>query len=363
MISSGRSSELRVALTLLLFGVAATLGLASAQVPQCELVERVVVTAQGLPFGREEAPALADAIATALNQAITQTRGVYVSVSTELFDQFRSNLQGELDFSSDFREEIRNRFSGFVIGYTVEGQRVIYEGLVEVTVRADVCLDLRIALTIDADPIVRQGIQSTLVRDVRAAGWQVIQQAANVHRSERDLLEFTFDTGVTYLARGEAVSSVGSYGGFRNATVTLDVTLIDTRTMQVVHGFNDTVTAAGNSNAAALQSAGQALGAELARSWNQVFLRAEARQQATFTFSNVNRSGTRYTLQEIVEQVPTVLGVHRVDYDTRYREVRLEVEVAGDPCQVAREVTTYRRVMTTLEQCSSTRAHFRVSGD
>ena len=77
----------------------------------------------------------------------------------------------------------------------------------------------------------------------------------------------------------------------------------------------------------------------------------------------MNRAGTRFTLQEIVEQVPTVLGVHRVDYDPRYREVRLEVEVAGDPCQVAREVTTYRRVMTTLEQCSSTRAHFRVSGD
>ena len=339
------------------------LATARAQQPACELVEQVVVTAQGNPFGADEQAALADAIAAALNQAITQVRGVYVSVNTELFERFRTDLQGQLDFESDFSEQISNRFGGFVVRYDVERERVLGDGWVEVTARVDVCQDLRIALAVRGDSIARQGLLSTLVRDVRAAGWQVIQELPRAGASERDMLAFTFDAGVTYVADATLIAGLGSFGAFRNATVTLDVVLIDSRTMQVAHSFNHTVTEAGNSDAQALQRAGQTLGEELARAWNRVFLRPEARQYATFIFENVNRPGTRFTLEDIVAQIETVLTVTQVSYDGRYREVRMEVEVAGDPCAVARLVPTYRRVYTTLDLCRGPQAIFRVTGD
>ena len=356
-----------IALALVMSAIAAgwLLSSARAQPPVCELVEQVVVTAQGNPFGADDQAALADAIAAALNQAITQVRGVYVSVSTELFERFRTDLQGQLDFETDFSEQISNRFGGFVVRYVVEGERMLGAGWVEVTVRVDVCQDLRIALDVRGDSVVRQGLLSTLVRDVRAAGWQVVQElpGAVASGSERDMVAFTFDAGVTYVADATLITGLGSYGSFRNATATLDVVLIDSRTMQVAHSFSYTVTEAGNTDAQALQRAGQRLGEELARAWNQVFLRPEARQYATFIFDNVNRAGTRFTLEDIVAQIETVLGVTNVTYDSRYREVRMDVEVAGDPCAVARLVPTYRRVYTTLERCTGPHAVFRVTGD
>jgi hypothetical protein len=362
-ISSARSANTYAVVGWVFALLTAVLSTAQAQSMSCESIAREVVTIQGNPFPNARTPALTDAIAAALNEAITRQRGVYLSASASSFERFRWNLQGEVKFESSVQEQIQVRFAGFVVGFSIVEERDLGPGWVEVTLSVDVCLDDRIALGIEGDSSAAHAVRSTLVRDIRAAGWQILHGAPSPSASESDLLAFVFETGITYSAHVDLSNTVERSGDFVSSTVTLDATLVDLRTMQVAHAFSETETAVAGTEDAALQEAGERLGAELARAWNQVFLKPESRRRATFIFGNVNRPGTRFTLQDIVSQIETVLSVTSVEYVARNREVHMHVEAAGDPCGVASLVPTNRRVLTVLERCTGSSALFHVSGD
>lgn len=337
--------------------VTVSLLLGGAMAQGCLRPVTVTTSALGAEF-RAGDQALADAVTAALNQAITQVRGVYVTSRQEIWSEFRDGIlnEGSVD-------EISSRFSGFVPDYRVVSSTPIAGGGVEVTVEVTVCLDERIAFGLEADATTRDALLSALSDGVAAAGWRVVMGAPTAGASDTQLMDYVMANGVTYLARGSSSTSFGSDYGFETATVTLSLNLFDTRTFEVAHSLALTVAGSGSTRDAALQDAAAKVGNEIARAWNREFLDPQDRQTTDFVFHGVNRSGTRYSLEEIASRLGGVLSVISASYDASRGEVRLEVEIADDPCRVARDLPTYRRVITELQSCTPTRAVFRVLND
>lgn len=324
----------------------------------------VTATGIGLAF-RDESPAVADAIQDALDQAITQARGVFVTSSTELWESYRYDTSArvsDLDLDSGFSHELSSRFSGFVEGYEVTARRELGSGMMEVIAEVQVCLDERIAIGLPRSD-ARDAVLNALLDDVRAAGWHVIYDTPHPEAGSGELLDFTLETGVTYVAQGSVETSIDEAYGMKNATVALTVNLLDTRNLQLVHAFSIIHTGVGPTAGAAVRMAGERAGIDLAREWNRVFLHPSHRDYAEFIFEGVRRSGTRFSLADIASTISGVLHVVDNEFDSRLNEVRLVLEIAADACGIAREVPGYRRVRTELTSCRDGEARFAVWGD
>ncbi len=331
----------------------------------CSDAAVVTVTAVGASF-RLEQQRFADAITDALNQAIAQARGVFVTSRTELLDAYRSTVVdgvATVEVEDAYHEEITSRFSGFVNRYEVLRSRNLGGDAVEVTVRVEVCLDARIAVNIRTDAATRAAMVNAIVDDVREVGWRVVLPTPHGDLSDHRLMEITISEGVSYVADGEVSADYGRDRGFEVVTLTAALRLIDTRTMEAVHAITLSETGLGGTRAAALQQAGSMLGREIARSWTQSFLRPEDRQRLTFVFDNVRRSGTQYSVQEMLARVGGVLRVLDVRYDSDSGEIVVHVESSDDACNVARELVRQRRVSTQLRDCTPDTASLRVFND
>lgn len=337
-------------------------GAAAAQT--CTNSATVRATAISTGF-TDESTLVADAVQSALNEAIMQVRGVYVTSSSVLWEDYRTTQAGALadvDLQSGFSTELSSRFSGYIESFEIVDRQHLGGGALEVSVIAAVCLDERIAIGLPAGP-ARNAILNSLIDDITAAGWQVIYDAPDTGAGDHEMLEFTLATGVTYVAQGSLSTSLAESHGMTSATVTLTMNLLHANTMQLAHGFTATHTGVGPTTAAAVQMAGDRLGTELARDWNRVFLEPEQRSSTEFVFRGLRRAATRHSLVDIVAGIPGVLRVDIVSFDAQSGEVSLAVEMASDPCVAAREVPGYRRVLTELVSCDQSRTVFRVRGD
>jgi len=343
----------------------ASLALAAhAAAVDCTRSATVLTTAIGSGHRNAEA-SLADAVQAALDQAITQARGVYVASSSALWDSFRSSTAAgvsDVDLESGYSRDLSNRFSGFVESYDVLGRKELGGGVVEVRASVRVCLDERIAIGLPPGPATT-AIVNALLNDVLAAGWHVVYADPGASATDVELFDFTLANGVTFIAQGDLATSLTDSRGMRSATVTLTARLIDTRTMQLAHRFSATRTGVGATTDAAVQMAGELLGSELAREWNRAFLPLEARQTAELVFRGVHRAGTKNSLTDIVTGIAGVLSVESATFDDRAGTVRLQLVLAGDACAIATQVPTYRRVRTELESCTGEVATFAVWGD
>ena len=94
-------------------------GAAAAQT--CTNSATVQATAISTGF-TDESTLVADAVQSALNEAIMQVRGVYVTSSSVLWEDYRTTQAGALadfDLQSGFSTELSSRFSGYIESFEI----------------------------------------------------------------------------------------------------------------------------------------------------------------------------------------------------------------------------------------------------
>lgn len=139
----------------------------------------------------------------------------------------------------------------------------------------------------------------------------------------------------------------------------LDVSLVDVRSLEVVNTLTLTENGIGYIDAEVIQDTTTKLTNIVAREWTRQFLAPEQRQASSIVVSGISRSGSRYTLEEMVQELPGVVGVKSADYDEGAKAVTLKVELSADLCSVAEGLTQERRIMMQVEACSPALAELR----
>lgn len=339
---------------------ACSLTCAQAQVMECLNATTTEATGYGVT-GQTSDEQVEQALASALASAITQVRGVYIASSTELVEVIKESTS-ESDYSvtssTELREEVTERFSGFVTRYDLLERTTGADGLAAVSIRAEVCLDPRIVLAFqpsDALAIFAGGLAS----NVGSLGWKVVSTSSGTSGS---LLELSLQTGASYIAQGHLqVTPMSASDRATSYMASLDVSLIDVRSLEVVSTLTLTENGIGYTDAEAIQDATTKLANAVARDWTRQFLAPEQRQASSIVVSGISRSGSRYTLEEMVQDLPGVIGVTSTTYDEAARAVTLEVELSADLCSVAEGLTQERRIMMQVEMCDPARAELKAT--
>lgn len=331
-----------------------SLAFAQAQSTECLNTTTVETTGYGIT-GQNSDEQFEQALASALASAITQVRGVYINAETELIEVVRESVT-ESGYSStantEFREEVSERFSGFITQYNLLERTTDESGIAAVSISADVCTDARIALNF-VDSAVTAAFAGELAANIGNLGWQILSVSAT-SESSGSLLEVGLQTGASYIAQGQIqLSPMSSSDRAISYTASIDVSLVDVRTLEAINTLSFTENGIGYSEAEAVQDAVSKLAVTVARSWTQQFLAPEQRLVSTIVVSRVSRSGTRYTLEEMVKQLSGVINVVSAEYDEAAQAVNLSIELSSDLCGVANELAEERRILMQVETCSN----------
>lgn len=178
--------------------VVCSVACAQAQVTECLNATSIEAMGYGVN-GQTSDEQFEQALASALASAITQMRGVYIESNTELVEVLKESTS-ESDYSvtssTEFREEVTERFSGFITHYDLLERTTGEDGLTAVSIRADVCLDPRIVLAFqpsDALSIFAGG----LAANFGGLGWKVVSTSST---NSGSLLKVGLQTGASYIS-------------------------------------------------------------------------------------------------------------------------------------------------------------------
>lgn len=326
----------------------------------------VLVTAQGfgvvgLPSDSQLGSAVSDALANALAQA---TGGFLHSTRSVRSSVYRA-VEGSVATTEREREIVsfvESRLAGSFASVEILDRQTVAQGVEAVTVRAAVCLDQRIVLSIDGDSDAVRSLSGAVRDGTSALGWQLVGTHLRIpgHDEER-MLDVSLSTGASLVGIGRiSMNPQVGVGETRAVEAVLDITLVDARTSSVLFSADLVGRGIGFTDASARQDAVAKLAVEFSRILTTRFLTSEHRPVRIIVVHNVRRSNNRYTLIELVERINGVIRVTDSRYDEGRLAVVLEVEVSGDLCQIADELGRDRRIVMRVDSCGSGSAELTV---
>ncbi len=331
------------------------------------------VEASGFATDPASDVALDTAVVAALSNAIAAVRGVEITNETTLVDRYRETVRTEgegtrVDATSSSRLDTRieTRLAGHVLGYDLLGSGPADGGAVRATVRATVCTDPRIVLSLRSGGVVSpdllvDSLASRLAPQAERLGWWLIPR----HVPGLDLrrgfgLDALWDTGASVVLQGRlAAERLDAEGVAYVYDVSLAYDVVDVVTGAVLaSNAAVTVRGAGYTEGAAIQDATDKIGAELGRSLTLALVPEAAVPVATLTFDPVRRSGSRYTIVDRLERLNGVVDVEAAYLENR--RLRIDVRLNADACSVAEDLADWTRIRMVVERCGAADAHLRV---
>ena len=327
---------------------------------------RRVLATEGVGYGRSAAnpdDQFRTALAEALADAIGRGRGTFVSAKTDLIEVLRETTSGaavDVDSSSMLRQEIRQRIAGYVPRYEVRSRRVT-NGVLELTVLADVCLDPRIAVALSGAPNAVAAITAGLAHALEGTGWQVVPLEADRPLTERgDYALVAVEVGADFVVSGRVSSEASAgLGGLTSGTVSAAFSLLDVRSFEIIDGANLARSAAASTFRAAELASASAVGTELARRWTARFAERVPKQMVELRFSNVRRAQTVYILRGILEQIVGVTGIVAT-YDATNKTVLIRLASATDACSLMATIVRDRQLISRAGPCTENQADITI---
>lgn len=349
--------------------------LSSSALAQAPTPCRTAVWVESSAYWTDPDPQLAldSAVVAAISTAIASARGIQVVSETTLVERYRSSTHGDsqtssAQFASDSEliQRINTRLSGHVLRFDILhtiGPDAY--GLVGVSVRAQVCLDARMLVSLGAvvstslDPeLLVASLAAHVAPQAERLGWWLIPQHwPQVDLTRLSAMDLIFNTGATAVLQGalrgqvlERSASLVSY------EVLISYSLIDVTTGAVL-ASNATMTArgVGYTDGAALQSAMDQLSADLGRAVTLALVPLEAVPMVIFVFEPVRRAGSGFTIGDRLATLPGVMEVaHQLHHDTT---LTLHARVNNDPCAVARALVDWTRLRLSVRSCGAAGVH------
>ena len=334
-----------------LTGICLLFACAQAQPASCLNATTVSATGFGIS-GQSPDEQFEQALASALASAITQVLGVYINSESQVTEVLKEKLNNEAvstTAQTEFTESTTERFSGFITRYRLLDRRADENGLITTAIEAEVCTDARIALDFGDSPAAPV-FAGELANNLETLGWQILAISGN--EASNGPLEVGLQSGASYVAQGQLQTTLlSSSDSTRTHVATLTLSLVDVRTLEVVDTLTLSENGIGYSDAEAIQDAVGKLAVTVARDWSQQFLAPEQRRPSTVIINGISRSGSRFTLEEMVSGLPGVLAVTDTTYDEAAQAVTLAIEVSSSLCEAVEALTLERRIMMQLETC------------
>jgi len=329
-----------------------------------------VVDAMGFWSDPDGDVALDAAVTAALSTAIASVRGVTVTDESSLVERVRTERRDGVlttERSSDHTVTIAARLAGSGVDFRViEIIEADQHGVTGVRVRATVCLDPRLAMTLTGrgsgvDPqMLAAALFAKVAPHARSLGWSLAPDnlsATDVHHRYGDAV---VATGATALLSGAVVGEI-----LEETDLLVSYELVITFTLSDVSSgailISDGMLSArgvGYSVGAAMTSAMDHLTAELSRAVTLALVPVEAVPVATFTFAPIRRAGSRHTIVDHLAALPGVAAIDRADLNDE--ALTVVAHITSDACAIAARLTDWRRLRLGLEVCDDLGATLRV---
>ncbi len=327
----------------------------------------VVVTAQGFGVvGLSSDAQLGSAVSDALANALAQATGGFLQSTRSVRNSVFRVVEEGVSTTEREREVVRfveSRLAGTFVSVEILSRQTVAQGIEAVTVRAAVCLDQRIALSIEGDPDAVRSLSGAVRDGTSALGWQLVAPHLRIPEyDEARILDVALATGASVVGIGRiSMHPQVGVGDTRAILAVLDVTLVDARTSSVLFSADLVGHGIGFTDASARQDAVAKMAVEFSRILTTRFLTSEHRPVRIIVVHNVRRANNRYTLIDLVERINGVVRVTDSRYDEGRFAVVLEVEVSGDLCRIADELGRDRRIVMRVDSCGSSSAELTVT--
>ena len=250
-------------------------------------------------------------------------------------------------------KEIAERFSGFILHYKPISQETL-NGVVQLEVQADICMDPRIALSLNTSSATESMLLGYLADNVNDIGWSILSaQHFDYLGSFSAQLEM-LRTGATLFGTGDVFEEfhVGENGLF-SYTVNLDLSIYDSRTLNSITSFTPFGVGVGYTEVHAKREAVKVLANQLAKTLTENFLPDEHSIVGRIRLTGIKRSGTPYTLAQMLESMRGVIMVDEVQYNEQSSMAEFTLKLSTDLCRVIDELLLNRRIIMRLNQCSN----------
>ena len=345
--------------------VGLALSVALAQ-PGCRDV--VSVDAVGYAIVPESGVEVDAAVISALSTAIASVHGIDLVSEASLVERFHTGASGgAATLTTEVLTEISSRLAGYVLGFTVldRAPADAFGGVVA-TVRAQVCRDPRILVSLrtsgglDPDAFLGALAAHVAPQAQRLGWWLVPAHETGIDPTSPARTPAVFDAGATAVLQGTLVGQEVS----RSAQAVSYEAVLSYAIVDVLSGValaSDATLSArgvGYTLGAAIDDAFAQLGASLSRAVTLALVDVRDVPIAHFTFAPILRPATRHTLTDRLRTISGVIDVERATLTGTM--LAITARVNGDACEIARELATWTRVRTEVEQCRPERATLRV---
>lgn len=305
-------------------------------------------------------------VATALSQAVAQSRGLFLAVREKLKDAFSSSLsdgKASVTESSTYEQEITARYGGLINGFRVEEHGRDSSGLYRVRLLANVCLDP--ALVVYAQPDFLGGINEVV------PGWIKTYVLPYEAFRSRDMLTEALSLGASFYASIDVQviyrKLVLSGNPAVSAQATAIFSIFDVRSGEVL----DRATFLLNSVAPDVSSVNAQIARELTPKVAGRLVPLLAREsgldkgyQTTLYISPLKRLGNRHLILQRLAKIPGILRLAEEFYDggssTFFAKLELAPQV--DPCSIAKSLSEALepQMRTIVAECKENRISLRV---
>lgn len=346
--TSARSLAVAVAVAVL--ASATTAALAQSAPPGCRDARVVQTTAT--VAGANGFTGIEVAIARALRDAIAQVNGIYVEhfATLESITSTTASASGlETSTVERFEERLETGVAGFVAGYEVLS-RSSEHGRNTVTVRAGVCADPRLLLSVRGARDDAATFVATLVPHLEHSGWTVVLEARSPAEPERAV--YLLRSGaVAHLEVDLRVSPQPSHRGVQHAIAIVDTVFTDLRSRELRSATSLHVEGSG---AQAVQAAADALTSAATRTGSRIAIRESlvAHPSVAVLVRGVTRDPTRIELVAAITSSAGEAAVTAVDWDRAGATLRLTVTSTLPACDVARTLERQRQLLVRTLSCA-----------
>jgi hypothetical protein len=324
-------------------------------------VHDVLTEATGVgAAGRDTSGRFREALSEALASAIAKTSGLYIDKQVLLRESSEiTNVNGEKNVNrkQDFERNLNERLAGTVLDYSILQDNITAKGLERVTVKARVCLDKRIALSLRGNPALVRSLQGLLEDSVKQVGWDVVEvPPTSASPGTEGVLDIALNAGATLVGTGNITATGTPTGRFRKAVVGINASFVDARTLEVAASVNVTSRGIGFTQKEANADALKEIAQKVSKALTVRLLAAKDRKKGVLRIQDVKRSNIRFTLAQLLENIPGVVSVTDTAFDGAAHEIRLTLETSADLCTIASALADQRRVLLRLGSCDSSGA-------
>ncbi|BDG19043.1 hypothetical protein TthSNM11_12460 [Thermus thermophilus] len=325
---------------------------------KCVKSEDVVVEAMDVDFK--------SSVATALSQAVAQSRGLFVSVAEKLKEVLVTSMtdnETTATESSVFQQEITTRYGGLINGFRVQEHRRDPSGLYWAKLSVNVCLDP--AVVIYVSPGFLENITESL------PSWITVYMLPLDSVRGEDMLTQALSLGASIYVPIDIQASYRDIilSGNRgvSAQVIATFSALDARSGEVL----DRAVFSLNSVAGSIDAANALIARELTPAVAKRLVPLLAREGGlnnnrliALRISPLKRSGNRSLILRRLEKVPGVLKVVEESYegDSFTFVVTLSLAPQVDSCSVAKSLSEALapQIRTAIGECQGDQIFLKV---